>query len=535
MERDGNPDHYYDDDITKTVAEEFTDRISVIFVIGDIIRALGGILQRRPHLSQQDLEKIALQKIKHADRISRKDIAMLTEILEVDGNSFIPFMNGGPLKEHWNKDPNGFYKWIEKSTKTIIGIELGFKSDDYGQEVKKRLIKKKRANPEMYVGLLIDGFASFINLKPEKERDEFQQKTYEMIQEMRKENIDVIINDSWNPLSSDFLAANHIKLWIFDGQAAFVGGIGIESQFMEKLYDEMDLITGSFVNVLTLVALLLFSNQKRSFRETRTSHITELKKNKESFLPTIQESGKINLKIAMNVPGYTQDAQKQYYKLLTRSDVEEIYLMAPYFSDDKIARGLIYAANRLYRKLEKKEYEKMKKNNPQYSEQEISYHTKEELYKNKRIHVVFPKKQENVAIAEVSKYYAYYLKDNPIVETKQYNKKIGGQKHEMLHAKQLLVVLKDDKTGWTKYVKFGGSYNPAGRAHNMWEVNVMAYFGKWESSDDNDEKNPIKDYLENVMKHVIECNSEPFPWGDKNAKVTILERLVMKLAQMIFV
>ena len=76
--------------------------------------------------------------------------------------------------------------------------------------------------------------------------------------------IDVRINDSWNPLSSDFLAANHVKLWIFDGKAAFVGGIGIESQFIKTLYDQMDLIEGPFVRTLTLMAFLLMANQRRN-------------------------------------------------------------------------------------------------------------------------------------------------------------------------------------------------------------------------------------------------------------------------------
>jgi hypothetical protein len=34
----------------------------------------------------------------------------------------------------------------------------------------------------------------------------------------------------------------------------------------------------------------------------------------------------------------------------------------------------------------------------------------------------------------------------------------------------MILVLKDESGGWTKYVKFGGIYNPAGRAQNMWEM-----------------------------------------------------------------
>lgn len=83
-----------------------------------------------------------------------------------------------------------------------------------------------------------------------------------MIADMKSVGINIYINDSWNPLSSDFLAANHSKLWVFDGEAAFFGGIGIESQFRKLLYDEMDLVQGPFVKLFTTMALLIMANQK---------------------------------------------------------------------------------------------------------------------------------------------------------------------------------------------------------------------------------------------------------------------------------
>ena len=55
-----------------------------------------------------------------------------------------------------------------------------------------------------------------------------------------------------DPGSSDFLSVNHVKMWIFDGNEAFFGGIGIESQFVEELYDQMDLVTGPFVKTLNM-------------------------------------------------------------------------------------------------------------------------------------------------------------------------------------------------------------------------------------------------------------------------------------------
>jgi hypothetical protein len=152
----------------------------------------------------------------------------------------------------------------------------------------------------------------------------------------------------------------------------------------------------------------------------------------------------------------------------------------------------------------------------------------------KRIHVIFPKKPEDRIIAEVSRYYAYYLRNNPIVETLQFYAEVDSERFEMLHAKQMVVVLRDEQRNWTKYVKFGGSYNPAGRAQNMWEINAVSFNGRWDESDENSHSisdNQIKNYLENVMKIVATKYSQPFPWGEKDAKLSVWQKIEMEIAR----
>jgi len=540
MNLDGNENHFYDDDIVETISEEFTDRITVIFVIGDIIRALGGLIKNRKTLLSKNLKNLVLTKIKTDEKISRRDLANFTSIESVPENHLNPIMNGGPHGENWNKMEGGFYDWIDnKSSKFIIGVELGFKADEYGNTVSKKLIKKKLQNPNMYVGILIDGFVSIIMQKPPEKLDDFQKNTISMINDMKKVGIDVRVNDSWNPLSSDFLAANHIKLWIFDSIVAFYGGIGIESQFIKKLYDQMDLVKGPFVQVLTLQAILLFTNQKRTLFDStdKIKQIYEMTREdiEKKFLPELTKSGNTTLKISMNIPGYIQDAQKDYIELLKHKELQEVYIMAPYFSDDKIARSLVLAANRLEKRLYAEKLKEMKLNHTHLTSEQLKIEVKKELKKSKKIHVIFPKKQENAIIAEISKYYAYHLRNNTIVETLQFYAKDGDTIHEMLHAKQLVVILENETQTWKKYVKFGGSYNPAGRAHNMWELNTIAYDGNWEQSDDaNDEFNEVKDYLENVMRYVVNNYTQPFPWGQSDYKITIIEKITMKFAQLMF-
>jgi hypothetical protein len=531
----------YDDDLVEAISEEFSDRIRVVPIIGDTLRALN-LLPRRRKLTFGQLLDISVTKVSSQNRVTRSDIAQITKIRSITGNSIIPFMNGGPSDQHWNTSDNGFYDWLDKkSQESIFGVELGFKADDYGLEVSNKLISRKRRNPELNISLLIDGFVSYLMSKKPEQKAQFtalENNTISMINNMRKDGINVYVNDSWNPLSSDFLAANHVKLWIFDEIAAFCGGIGIESQFREILYDEMDLIEGPLVGIITIIALLLMDNQTPQFQAvSKNNWIT-----KESLQRIYEKNygisrGLVNMKVCMNVPGYVQDAQHEYISLLNHQDLKEVYIMTPYFSDDRIARALVLAAERLRARLERSR--SGTGTSSHYSPDIDSSGTNIDD-NSKKIHVIFPKKQENLIIEEVSKYYAYYLRDNPVVETRQFyfEDKDSALKYEMLHAKQMVVVLENEKRNWTKYVKFGGSYNPAGRAHNMWEVNVRSINGSWDVSDEGPDaaaQNPIKDYLNNVLKIVVTKYSEPFPWGQANIELSGIERLFMKLSQLIWV
>jgi hypothetical protein len=517
---EGALEKVYDDDLVRTVSEEFSDRVRSLFVIGDAIRAFTGSL-RRDQIDENEFIRIAINKILSTEHLFREDIARLTRIATVFDNSLIPFTNGGQAGENWNHAVNGFYDWIDnKSQESILGIELGFKADNYGLEVSDKLIEKKRKNPALSINILIDGFVSILMQKPPSTLSAFEHNTLRMIDDMRRDGINVFNNDSWNPLSADFLAANHVKLWIFDGVVAFFGGIGIESQFRRLLYDEMDSVQGPFVKLLTIMALLLMTNQKGHQDPNLNGNQIYLMKRQELdrlFVKNSIQGGTVSMRISMDVPGYVQDAQHDYIELLTRKDVDEVFIMAPYFSDHKVAKALVVAANRLLAKYVPQKSSKFSLSDKKKQiRDQISGASHES--NSKKIHVIFPKKSEDRIIAEVSRYYAYYLRDNPIVETLQFYAEVNSEKFEMLHAKQMILVLKDESRGWTKYVKFGGSYNPAGRAQNMWEINAVSINRRWEDSDEGpnaSKDNPIKDYMQNVMKAVVTKYSH-HSLGDKS-------------------
>ena len=98
-----------------------------MILVGDIIRFLRLSFTRK-ELSPEEFVEKGLNMITSKSRIFRQDIAELTSIDFNHLNNTLPFMNGGPAGENWNKSANGFYDWIDsKSCESILGIELVLK------------------------------------------------------------------------------------------------------------------------------------------------------------------------------------------------------------------------------------------------------------------------------------------------------------------------------------------------------------------------------------------------------------------------
>jgi hypothetical protein len=70
--QDANTQKVYDDDLVRSVSEEFSDRISTLFVIGDAIRALRGGSISHKEISPHEFIRIALDKITSNRHIFRE-------------------------------------------------------------------------------------------------------------------------------------------------------------------------------------------------------------------------------------------------------------------------------------------------------------------------------------------------------------------------------------------------------------------------------------------------------------------------------
>jgi hypothetical protein len=140
MGRSVEGDKIFDDEIVRTISKEFTDKVTSLFVIEDVIRSIWKPIKRK-EITADEFGKHVLDLITSAGHIFREEIMQLTKIAPVFVNVLFPFMNGRPEGEHWNKATNGFYNWIDnKSKESVLGIGLGFKADNYGLEVNGKLI-----------------------------------------------------------------------------------------------------------------------------------------------------------------------------------------------------------------------------------------------------------------------------------------------------------------------------------------------------------------------------------------------------------
>src|SRR5215207_7953224 len=108
----------------------------------------------------------------------------------------------------------------------------------------------------------------------------------------------------------------------------------------------------------------------------------------------------MSMKLAMNIPGYIQDSQKEYIDLLDNDYIEEIYLMAPYFSDDRVARTLIKTANKMKDDIYERIEHDVTYNSNIKNKKKIKKTVFLKLKQEKKIHILFPKKQENRIIEE---------------------------------------------------------------------------------------------------------------------------------------
>ena len=68
----------------------------------------------------------------------------------------------------------------------------------------------------------------------------------------------------------------------------------------------------------------------------------------------------------------------------------------------------------------------------------------------------------------------------------------------------------------------------------MWELNAVQTVGTWDKSDEgpgSPSDNPIRDYLNNVVRIVVQNYTEPFPWGTADYKLSLPERIAMNVAK----
>ncbi|MBK8049633.1 MAG: phosphatidylserine/phosphatidylglycerophosphate/cardiolipin synthase family protein [Anaerolineales bacterium] len=237
-------------------------------------------------------------------------------------------------------------------------IQFGYKAGTVGFGFSELLEEKARAG--VPVRLIVDRLGSAFRLK----------RVRTMYDELVAAGVQVVVND---PLSlwpqegllgtqrtrrstaGGFARADHRKLFVIDGQTAFVGGAGIEDHFYNgEFHDVYVRCQGELVHQLQLLFLASFLRRGGPLPQAETdlasffSDDTPDTQAGDHPLPAVAE--RIPARVRQNVPGAKGSTRAHVASQGAFEQVanatQSLDIMNPYITDHKMIHALIAAAQR---------------------------------------------------------------------------------------------------------------------------------------------------------------------------------------------
>jgi cardiolipin synthase A/B len=229
---------------------------------------------------------------------------------------------------------------IRAATSSVHLLIYGWKPGDIGESFREALAQK--VTDGLDVRLSVDAIGSEIDFGS---RDLFR--------ELRAAGIEIVANDGVLPDRDgqlgarrldlhldDFLHFDHRKMLIVDGQAAYVGGTGIEDHFNdERFYDVMCRVTGPVVAQLQLVFLTTWRYQG-GLLPTATGSLAHL------FPEPLAGPLSTAVTVLDNVPGQGHHPISDAIEQSLEAASTRIDIVNPYIADHAILTRLLAAAER---------------------------------------------------------------------------------------------------------------------------------------------------------------------------------------------
>ncbi len=239
----------------------------------------------------------------------------------------------------WPEGKNFFpriFADIEKAHSTVDILMFGWREGHVGTELAALLTKKMQEGVQVRIILDAAGSKPYGPAKP-------------MFTQLAAAGAQIVINDTFpwdedglypNHRSFDWTQdevgrADHRKLYVIDGDVAWIGGAGVEDHFENGgFHDVMTRVTGNVV--LQSQALFLMS-----FKAQDGPLPTDL----APFFPAQPDPGTIPVALLQTVPGGFTSATQAIRNLIDHARTR-IDLMNPYVTDDDMIQRIVNAAKR---------------------------------------------------------------------------------------------------------------------------------------------------------------------------------------------
>lgn len=302
-------------------------------------------------------------------------------------------------------------KDIQGARSSVVVHIFGLQADEWGWEVAMLLGQKAREGVKVHVLADRDG-ARMSALHKHASAEIF--KFWDQVGVKY-----AFYDSSLNPFNQDkFLHFDHRKYFIIDGKAAYTTGYTLEQHMRKEMFDLAVRAEGPVVGQMQASFFLNYMANGGKPGEKDFQAFTA------RYFPEPKAAGGMKARVAINVPWRQHRVTESYFSRISGAS-RNVYVINPYFTDNKIVEALIKAAAN-----------------------------------GAEVKVVLPLKPENPLNSHNSLYHAYRLHKSG-VKVFLYQ---GPEKFGRLHGKGLLV---DDS-----FVSIGSCNMDAMALYHNFEQNI---------------------------------------------------------------
>lgn len=264
---------------------------------------------------------LKLKRAFHGDiELRPSDLAL--NFAETDENNLTPLAG---RKSFWS----ALVKDIENAISSINIHIFGMEADDWGWEF-ARLLARKRAE-----GVEVKIVADKGGARMTWHNSYSSEPLFEFY---RQSGVDFVFYEaSFNPFNSEkFLHFDHRKYFIIDGKISYNTGYTLEQHMKKEMFDTAIRAEGPIVNQMQFSFFMnYFANGGKAKEKTFEEFL-------EKYFPP-PALGSMNARLAINVPENQHRVTENYYKKITNAR-EKVYVVNPYFTDNRIVSSLVRAA-----------------------------------------------------------------------------------------------------------------------------------------------------------------------------------------------